>query len=125
MQILLHGVIYDGNCEAPLHGEPFGGSKISIDLDNDDYIVKISGSIGWLTSLTIPARTIGKITFLTKKGKTIITGKELVFKKYGKFTLEPESGKQIFELQSSYSVHKFKPEYSKRYLDCLGITCMK
>ncbi|MFL8675963.1 hypothetical protein [Clostridioides sp. GD02404] len=75
--------------------------------------------------MTVPARIIGKITFLTKKGNTITTGKKLTLKKYESFTLEPELGKQIFVLQGSYSVHKFKLEYSKRYLDCLGVACMK
>ncbi|TQX30411.1 DUF6765 family protein [Clostridioides difficile] len=117
--------VYDGKYKTQLHGEPFGGSIVSIDLDVDDYITKISGSIGWFTGLPIPARTIGKITFLTKKGKTITAGKELAFKKYGNFTLEPESGKQIFAIQGSYSVYKFSSEYSKRYLDCLGIACIK
>ncbi|MGX8128563.1 jacalin-like lectin [Clostridioides difficile] len=117
--------VYDGKYKTQLHGEPFGGSIVSMDLDVDDYIIKISGSIGWFTGLPIPARTIGKITFLTKKGKTITAGEEKAFKKYGNFTLEPESGKQIFALQGSYSVYKFSSEYSKRYLDCLGIACMK
>lgn len=76
--------------------------------------------------MSIPARTIGKITFLTKKGNTAIKGK-INIKKCGSFTLELELelGKQIFVLQGSYSVHKFKPEYSKKYLDCLGVACMK
>ncbi|WP_131009589.1 DUF6765 family protein, partial [Clostridioides difficile] len=122
-------LVYDGKYKTPMHGETLGGSMVSLDLDADDYIVKISGSMGLYEGgesyPKSPTRTIGKITFLTKKGKTITAGCETMFKSYGNFTLEAPAGKQIFALQGSYLIRKSKAETNKRYLDCLGIASIK
>ncbi|MBY2478638.1 hypothetical protein KWV16_17350 [Clostridioides difficile] len=120
--------VYDGY-KAPVHGEALGGNEVSMDLDADDYIVKINGSVGLYEGgepyPNSPTRTIGKITFLTKKGKTITAGRETMFKSYGNFTLEPPTGKQIFALQGSYLIRKLRAETNKRYLDCVGIASVK
>ncbi|HAU5071876.1 TPA: hypothetical protein L6814_003195 [Clostridioides difficile] len=122
-------LVYDGKYKTPMHGEPFGGTMVSLDLDTDDYIVKISGSIGLYEGgepyPNSPTRTIGKITFLTKKGKTITAGHETMFKLYRNFTLEAPAGKQIFALKGSYLIRKLREETSKRYLDCLEIANTK
>lgn len=121
--------VYDGKYKTPVHGEALGGNETSMVLDADDYIIKISGSVGLYEGgepyPNSPTRTIGKITFLTKKGKTITAGCETMFKSYGTFTLEPLAGKQIFALQGSYLIRKLESETNKRYLDCLGIASTK
>lgn len=122
-------IVYDEKYKTPMHGEPLGGTVVSLDLDVDDYIVKISGSIGLYEGgepyPNSPTITIGKITFLTKKGKTITAGHETMFKSHKNFTLEAPTGKQIFALKGSYLIRKLRAETNKRYLDCLGIASIK
>lgn len=92
-------VVYDGDKEAHYHGGT-GGSRTTFKLQNDEYIISISGKIGKYQYQDY--NTLCCVEIRTNKGRSISGGSTKGCSNMKDFSYSANNGEQIFSLCGSY-----------------------
>ncbi len=95
-------LVYDGNKEAHYHGG-MGGTRYTLQLQNDEYITSISGKTGKYQYQR--GDTLCTIEIRTNKGRSLSGGSMDGCSDMKDFSYTAGDGEQIFALSGDYSVY--------------------
>ncbi len=95
-------LVYDGNKEAHYHGGT-GGTRYTLQLQNDEYITSISGKTGKYQYQR--GDTLCTIEIRTNKGRSLSGGSMDGCSDMKDFSYTAGDGEQIFALSGDYSVY--------------------